>query len=46
MMKTKLTEMLGLKYPIIQSGMSQAAFPPLVAALAFGAEGIAMGTRW
>ena len=33
MIKTKLTEMLGIKYPIIQSGMADAAFPPLAAAV-------------
>jgi len=33
MIKTRITEMLGIKYPIIQSGMGHAAFPPLVAAV-------------
>ncbi|MBN1613907.1 MAG: nitronate monooxygenase [Deltaproteobacteria bacterium] len=32
-MKTKITEMLGIKHPIIQSGMNYAARPPLVAAV-------------
>jgi len=31
--RTRITEMLGIKYPIIQSGMSNASFPPLVAAV-------------
>ena len=32
-MKTRITELLGIKYPIIQAGMSYAAYPPLVAAV-------------
>ena len=32
-MKTKITEMLGIKHPIIQAGMSHAAYAPLVAAV-------------
>ena len=32
-MRTKITEMLGIKHPIIQSGMNYAARPPLVAAV-------------
>jgi NAD(P)H-dependent flavin oxidoreductase YrpB (nitropropane dioxygenase family) len=32
-MKTKITELLGIKYPIIQAGMNYAAHPPLVAAV-------------
>ncbi len=29
----RITELLGIKYPIIQSGMNYAAYPPLVAAV-------------
>ena len=32
-MKTRITELLGIKHPIIQSGMNYAAHPPLVAAV-------------
>ncbi|MCX5907656.1 MAG: nitronate monooxygenase [Deltaproteobacteria bacterium] len=32
-MKTRITEMLGIKYPIIQGAMSWVSFPPLVAAV-------------
>lgn len=32
-MNTRITELLGIKYPIIQAGMSYAAYPPLVAAV-------------
>ena len=32
-METRLTELLKIKYPIIQSGMAWVAFPPLVAAV-------------
>ncbi len=32
-MKNRITELLGIKYPIIQSGMSHGAYPPLVAAV-------------
>jgi NAD(P)H-dependent flavin oxidoreductase YrpB (nitropropane dioxygenase family) len=32
-MKTKLTEMLGIKYPIICGGMMRLAYPPLCAAI-------------
>jgi NAD(P)H-dependent flavin oxidoreductase YrpB (nitropropane dioxygenase family) len=32
-MKTKITELFGIKYPIIQAGMNYAAHPPLVAAV-------------
>lgn len=31
--KTRLTELLGIRHPIIQSGMNYAAHPPLVAAV-------------
>ena len=32
-MKTRITELLGIKYPIIQSAMNYVAYPPLVAAV-------------
>lgn len=32
-MKTRITELLGIKYPIIQGAMSWVSFPPLVAAV-------------
>lgn len=32
-MKTRITELLGIDYPIIQAGMNYAAYPPLVAAV-------------
>ncbi len=32
-MKTKITELLGIKYPIIQSAMNYVAYPSLVAAV-------------
>lgn len=32
-MKTRITELLGIKYPIIQAGMNYAAYPNLVAAV-------------
>jgi len=32
-MKTRITELLGIKYPIIQAGMNYTAYPPLVAAV-------------
>ena len=32
-MRTRITELLGIKYPIIQSAMNHVAFPPLVAAV-------------
>ena len=32
-MKTRVTELLGIKYPIIQAGMAWVSFPPLVAAV-------------
>jgi enoyl-[acyl-carrier protein] reductase II len=32
-MKTRFTELFGIKYPIVQAGMNFAAFPPLVAAV-------------
>lgn len=32
-MKTRITELLGIKYPIIQPGMNNVAYPPLVAAV-------------
>jgi len=32
-MKTRLTELLGIEYPIIQGAMSWVSFPPLVAAV-------------
>jgi len=30
-MKTRITELLGIKHPIIQGAMSWVSFPPLVA---------------
>ena len=32
-MKTRITELLGIEYPIIQSAMHHVAYPPLVAAV-------------
>ena len=32
-MRTRITELFGIKYPIIQAGMNYAAHPPLVAAV-------------
>ena len=32
-MRTRITEMLGIKYPIIQGAMAWVSFPPLVAAV-------------
>ncbi len=32
-MKTRITELLGIRHPIIQAGMSFGAYPPLVAAV-------------
>ena len=32
-MKTRITELLGIKHPIIQGAMSWVSFPPLVAAV-------------
>jgi enoyl-[acyl-carrier protein] reductase II len=32
-MKTRITELLGIQYPIIQGAMSHVSFPPLVAAV-------------
>ena len=32
-MKTRITELLGIKYPVIQSAMAYVAYPPLVAAV-------------
>ena len=31
--RTRITEMLGIKYPIFQGGMAWVAYPPLVAAV-------------
>lgn len=33
MIKTKLTEMFGIKYPLVQSGMQHLALPPLASAV-------------
>jgi len=33
LMKTRITELLGIQYPIIQSAMNYVAYPPLVAAV-------------
>lgn len=38
-METRITELLGIKYPIIQAGMNYAAYPALVAAVS-NAEGL------
>ncbi len=35
-MKTRVTELLGIEYPIIQGAMSWVSFPPLVAAVSNG----------
>ena len=32
-MKTRITELFGIKHPIIQGAMSWVSFPPLVAAV-------------
>ena len=32
-MKTRITELLGIEYPIIQAGMNYGAYPPIVAAV-------------
>ncbi len=33
LVKTRITELLGIRHPIIQAGMNYAAYPPLVAAV-------------
>lgn len=38
--RTRLCDLLGIDYPVLQSGMG------LVAALALGASGVLMGTRF
>ncbi|MFC1919182.1 NAD(P)H-dependent flavin oxidoreductase [Chloroflexota bacterium] len=44
-MKTRITEMLGIRYPIIQGGMGWVSEPPLVAAVSnAGGFGILIGT--
>jgi enoyl-[acyl-carrier protein] reductase II len=46
-MKTKITEMLNIKYPIIQGGMVHVAEPPLAAAVSnAGGLGILTGSLW
>ena len=40
-MKTRITELLGIKHPIVQPGMAFVSFPPLVAAVC---EAGALGT--
>ena len=46
-MKTRITEMLGIKYPIIQGGMVHVAEPPLAAAVSnAGGLGILTGSLW
>ena len=46
-MKTRITEMLGIKYPIIQGGMVHIAEPPLSAAVSnAGGLGILTGSLW
>jgi NAD(P)H-dependent flavin oxidoreductase YrpB (nitropropane dioxygenase family) len=41
-MKTRITELLGIKHPIIQGAMSWVSFPPLVAAVS-NAGGLGIG---
>ena len=47
-MKTRITELLGTEYPIIQAGMNYAAYPPLVAAVsnAGGLGILGAGSTW
>ena len=46
-MKTRITEMLNIKYPIIQGGMVHLAEPPLAAAVSdSGGFGILTGSLW
>lgn len=46
-MKTRITEMLRIKYPIIQGGMVHIAEPPLAAAVSnAGGLGILTGSLW
>ncbi len=46
-MKTRITEMLGIKHPIIQGGMVHVAEPPLAAAVSdAGGLGILTGSLW
>ncbi|MFC1858218.1 nitronate monooxygenase [Thermodesulfobacteriota bacterium] len=46
-MKTRITEMLGIKYPILQGGMVHIAEPPLAAAVSnAGGLGILTGSLW
>jgi NADH:quinone reductase (non-electrogenic) len=46
-MKTRITEMLKIKYPIIQGGMVHIAEPPLAAAVSnAGGLGILTGSLW
>ena len=46
-MKTRITEMLRIRYPIIQGGMVHVAEPPLAAAVSnAGGLGILTGSLW
>ena len=46
-MKTRITEMLNIQYPIIQGGMVHIAEPPLAAAVSnAGGLGILTGSLW
>ncbi len=46
-MKTRITDMLNIKYPIIQGGMVHIAEPPLAAAVSnAGGLGILTGSLW
>ena len=46
-MKTRITEMLNIRYPIIQGGMVHVAEPPLAAAVSnAGGLGILTGSLW
>lgn len=46
-MKTRITELLNIKYPIIQGGMVHVAEPPLAAAVSnAGGLGILTGSLW
>lgn len=44
-MKTKITELLGIKYPIIQGGMAWTSDANLAAAVS-NAGGAGIGNRW
>ncbi len=44
--KSRLLDMLGIDYPIIQGGMAPFSTANLAAALALGAAGVYMGTRF